>query len=111
LENLFQDLRFGLRMLRKSPGFTAVAIITLALGIGANTAVFTVVNGVLLRAMPFPEADRLFLVSLAPQGGPFDWQPGVSDRDYLAFREEDQAFDQVAGCTNGSTASLTGAGA
>src|ERR1051325_2242620 len=68
LETLFQDLRFALRMLRKNPGFTAVAVITLALGIGANTAVFTLVNGVLLRAMPFPEASRLFLVSLAPEG-------------------------------------------
>ena len=110
LENLFQDLRFGLRMLRKSPGFTAVAIITLALGIGANTAVFTVVNGVLLRAMPFPEADRLFLVSLAPQGGPFDWQPGVSDRDYLAFRDQDQTFERIASFTIGTTANMTGAG-
>src|SRR6266566_364318 len=60
VDSLVQDLRFGTRMLRKNPGFPAVAVLTLALGIGANTAVFTVVNGVLLRSMPFPEADRLF---------------------------------------------------
>jgi predicted permease len=110
LETCWQDLRFALRTLRKSPGFTAVAVLTLALGIGANTAVFTVVNGVLLRPMPFPEADRLFLVSLAPRGGPFEWQPGISDRDYLAFRDQDQAFENVASFTKGTTANLTGAG-
>src|SRR5882724_1463628 len=110
VETCWQDLRFALRTLRKSPGFTAVAVLTLALGIGANTAVFTVVNGVLLRPMPFPEADRLFLVSLAPRGGPFEWQPGISDRDYLAFRDQDQAFENVASFTKGTTANLTGAG-
>ncbi|PYU60416.1 MAG: hypothetical protein DMG56_15960, partial [Acidobacteria bacterium] len=110
VETCWQDLRFALRTLRKSPGFTAMAVLTLALGIGANTAVFTVVNGVLLRPMPFPEADRLFLVSLAPRGGPFEWQPGISDRDYLAFRDQDQAFENVASFTKGTTANLTGAG-
>jgi putative ABC transport system permease protein len=110
LETLWQDLRFAARTLGKSPGFTAVAVLTLALGIGANTAVFTVVNGVLLRPMPFPEADRLFLVSLAPRGGPFEWQPGISDRDYLAFRDQDQAFENLASFTKGTTANLTGSG-
>jgi len=109
-ETLMQDLRYGLRTLGKNPGFTAVAVLTLALGIGANTAVFTVVNGVLLRPMPFPEPDRLVLVSLTPRGGPFEWQPGVSDRDYIAFREQDQAFERIASFTSRATANLTGAG-
>jgi predicted permease len=110
VETCWQDLRFGLRMLVKHPGFTALTVMTLALGIGANTAVFTAVNGVLLRPMPFPQADRLFLVSLTPQGGPFAWQTGVSDRDYLAFRDQDQAFANVASFTRGTKANLTGAG-
>lgn len=110
IESVLQDLRYGLRTLRKNPGFTAVAVLTLALGIGANTAVFTVVNGVLLRPMPFPEPERLVLVSLTPRGGPFEWQPGVSDRDYLAFREQDQAFERITSFSSRATANLTGAG-
>jgi predicted permease len=110
LETCWQDLHFALRTLRKSPSFTAVTVLTLALAIGANTAVFTVVNGVLLRPLPFPESDRLFLVSLAPRSGPFEWQPGISDRGYLAFRDQDQAFENIASFTKGTTANLTGAG-
>src|SRR5579871_5589036 len=62
MQTLFQDLRYALRQLRKSPGFTATAIITLALGIGANTAIFTLVQGILLRSLPVSDPSRLYRI-------------------------------------------------
>jgi putative ABC transport system permease protein len=109
IEDLIQDWGYALRVFERSPGFTLVAILTLALGIGANTAVFTVVNGVLLRSMPFPEPDRLFLVSFLPLHSPFLSGPSLADRHYLQFRSEDRLFEKIATFSSRG-ATLTGSG-
>ncbi len=95
IEDALQDVRYGVRTLLRLPGFTLAAIVTLALGIGATAAVFTIVNGVLLRPLPFPDAERLFLVAHSPRG-PFAPPPSLSDRDYLTLRENDQSFEHLA---------------
>src|SRR5258708_18279860 len=95
-------------MLRRYPGFTAVAVLALALGIGANTAVFAVANGVLLRPLPFPEADRLFLISYVPKHGPFQIEPGLVDQHYLEFHRQTRLFEPIP-AFSGRPVTLTGA--
>jgi predicted permease len=108
VEDALQDLRYAGRMLMRSPGFAVAAIVTLTLGIGATVAVFSVVNGVLLRPLAFPQPERLFLLIHSPRG-PMIRQPSMSDRDYLAFREADRSFEHVAAFSS-YNGNLVGAG-
>ena len=95
LDDLAQDVGFSLRMLRRAPGFTAVVIATLALGIGANTAVFSVVRSVLLRPLPFPEEERLaVLLMRAPN---FDMEDAPSSApEYVVYRDQTRSWEQLA---------------
>ncbi|HEV2915214.1 MAG TPA: ABC transporter permease, partial [Pyrinomonadaceae bacterium] len=94
--SLMQDLRYGVRMLMKSPAFTLVAVLALALGIGANTAIFSVVNGVLLRPLPFAEANRLVNIkSMNPRGGEKEFG-GVSPADFFDWQEQSSSFAAMA---------------
>ncbi len=98
IETSLQDVGFGARLLRKNPAFTAVAAITLALGIGANTAMFSLVNGILLRPLPYPEPDRLVRITGSyPQGG------------LVALRQQATAAD-VASYAEGHDFNMTGRG-
>ncbi len=108
LETLFQDLRFAVRMLLKNPGFTAVAVLTLALGIGANTAIFSVVNGVMLKPLSYRQPDRL--VSLFLHGRGLD-RGVMGAADFLALNERQKVFEQVAAFSPSSIGfTLTGLG-
>jgi len=94
LEQFGQDLRYGARLLRRSPAFSIVAMLTLALGIGANTAIFTVVNAVLLRPLPFPDPDRLVRIwESSPQG--YD-RNVVNPHNFLDWRDRTRSFQQMA---------------
>jgi putative ABC transport system permease protein len=101
------DARYAVRLLIKRPGFSAVAILTLALGIGATTSIFTVVNAVLLRPLPFRDADRLAEVRIVGPGGEIYPLP---DADFLAWRDQNQTADAVA-VWDTEAATLTGEGA
>jgi putative ABC transport system permease protein len=112
LENFLQDFGYGLRQLRRSPGFSAVAVLTLALGIGANTAIFTVVNGVLLHPLPYPDPGRLAAIFTANPAEPSDRGP-FSPQDLDDFRRQQSAFASVGAywyspASSGKT--LTGTG-
>ena len=108
MNTLIHDLRYGLRILLKQPGFTLVAVITLALGIGANTAIFSLVNSILLRPLPFREPDQLVrMLQASPKLGLTSW--GVSQADFAAYRDQNRSFESIAIYNTGAT-NLTGAG-
>src|SRR6516162_8976305 len=95
---LWQDLRYGLRMLAKSPGFTAVALLTLALGIGANTAIFSLVDAALLHAVPFPQPERLVMVwTNNPERGWHHFPASVPD--YMDWKQSG-VFEGLAAFTD-----------
>jgi putative ABC transport system permease protein len=94
MESFFQDLRIGARMLGKNPGFTAVAVLTLALGIGANTAIFTVINGVLLRPLPYDEPDRLVMLWESNPRRKIE-QQRVAPPNLAEWREQSRSFEDI----------------
>jgi putative ABC transport system permease protein len=108
MQTLWQDLRYGARMLLKKPGFTSIAVLTLALGIGANTAIFSLVNAVLLRPLPFKEPDRLVMVWERRESSGEANIP-ISGHEFVAWREQARAFEGMA-LIRGEGFTLTGNG-
>ncbi len=108
MRQLFADLRFGVRTLRRSPGFTLVAAITLALGVGANTAIFSVVDSVLLNPLPYPESDRVVGIWHHAPGLGYD-QFGISPGVYFQYLEQNDVFENMA-LYQGAQRNLTGDG-
>jgi MacB-like periplasmic core domain len=96
MQTLMQDVRFAWRSLRKSPGFTLITILTLALGIGANSAIFSVINGVLLKPLPYPDPDRLYWIFLSDPNFPkFPLNPN----DFMDYRSQNRVFETIAAFT------------
>src|SRR6185369_3899907 len=107
MQTLIQDLRYGVRMLMKKPGFALIAINTLALGIGANAAIFSVVNTVLLRPLPFKEPERLMMIreTKLPQFPEFSVSPG----NFLGWKNQNTVFERLV-ALRGASFNLIGAG-
>jgi putative ABC transport system permease protein len=106
METLWQDIRYALRTMAKNPGFVAVAVLTLALGIGANTAIFSIVNGVLLRPLPYPHPEQLVLIlDIQPNYG----EAPMSYPEFADWRSKSQVFQSVA-AENNRTYTLSGMG-
>src|ERR1044071_9699854 len=99
MENLLQDLRYGVRMLRRSPGFTVVAVIALALGIGATTAIFSVVYSVLFKSLSYKDADRLVWIWSTNPRNDIDFET-ASPPDYNDWKTQGQSFEEMGAFVN-----------
>src|SRR5205085_6149310 len=104
--DLLEDVRYGLRILRKNPGFTAVAVLTVALGIGANTALFSVVNGVLLNPLPYPHSEQLVTLH---ESKPNFATGSISFANFLDWQKDNQTFSSMA-VQRGTSFIFTGLG-
>src|SRR5882724_8314160 len=110
IESLIADVRYGLRMLRKSPGFTAAAVLTLALGIGANTTIFSYFNAWMIKPLPYPQADRLIVFLSHETKKGWTSEHLTSTASFLDFQNENKSFEQTA-MWRGWNFNLTGDGA
>ena len=108
MNGLTQDLRYGLRTLTRSPAFTVVAVLTLALGIGANSSIFSLINAVLLRPLPFKDPDRLISIWERRDSSNNSNLP-ISGHEFVAWREQASSIDKLA-IIRGDGLTLTGAG-
>jgi len=110
VETLLQDIRYGLRMLAKSPGFTGVAVLTLALGIGANTAIFSYINAFIIKPLPYPQSDRLMIFESHDTKKGWTREGLTSTASFLDFQKQNTSFEQTA-LWRGLSFNLTGDGA
>ena len=111
MESLIRDIRYGIRTLLKQPAFTFLAVMTLALGIGANTAIFSVVNAVLLRSLPYARAEELVGIYLVPKGALANFELPFTPAEYLHLRTHNNSFADIAAMSNkGWPVNLTEAG-
>jgi predicted permease len=108
-ERLVQDVRYGLRQLRRNPGFTAVAVLTLALGIGANTLIFSVVNAAVLHPLPFRDANKLVTLWVTSSNFGYTGPGSLTDPDYMEWRKQNRVFGDIA-AFRGQPSNLTGVG-
>src|SRR5437879_255736 len=97
METLIQDVRLGIRMLRKSPGFTAVAVLSLALGIGANTGIFTLIDAILLRWLPVQNPQELVILALNPSRP----RPYFNYPDYRCIRDQNRSYTGLIAFSGG----------